>query len=234
MTNEKLYEVLGDINEKHINEARAYHKAKKPGWVKWGAMAACLCLIVAGVTVISQHDFSKPDAGSGYGDEGQYSVAVFPASENIKDVASAEVVSLTENEALNNALAEHLPVKLPEDFHYGRGSVYNTVMKDGTQYNMLRIEYISGTITEQQFAEDGGAIDPDLETMGDFFTICVMNYEPETDISIYSPNEEVTQSILEENGAVYIRSGNCYVGVFVETAKPEAVLEALRSIVADK
>ena len=34
MTNEKLYEVLGDINENHINEARAYHKAKKPGWVK--------------------------------------------------------------------------------------------------------------------------------------------------------------------------------------------------------
>ena len=48
MTNEKLYEILGDINEKHINEAKAYHKAKKPGWVKWGAMAACLCLIVAG------------------------------------------------------------------------------------------------------------------------------------------------------------------------------------------
>ena len=46
MTNEKLYEVLGDINENHINEARAYHKAKKPGWVKWGAIAACLCLMV--------------------------------------------------------------------------------------------------------------------------------------------------------------------------------------------
>lgn len=45
MTSEKLYEVLGGINETHINEARAYHKAKKPGWVKWGAMAACLCLI---------------------------------------------------------------------------------------------------------------------------------------------------------------------------------------------
>ena len=51
MTNEKLYEVLGDINEKHINEARAYHKAKKPGWVKWGAMAACLCLVVAAISV---------------------------------------------------------------------------------------------------------------------------------------------------------------------------------------
>ena len=53
MTNEKLYEVLGDINEKHINEARAYHKAKKPGWVKWGAMAACLCLVVVGALTIS-------------------------------------------------------------------------------------------------------------------------------------------------------------------------------------
>ena len=52
MTNEKLYEVLGDINEKHINEARAYHKAKKPGWVKWGAMAACLCLVVVGALTI--------------------------------------------------------------------------------------------------------------------------------------------------------------------------------------
>ena len=46
MTNEKLYEVLGDINEKHIDEARTYHKAKKSGWIKWGAIAACLCLMV--------------------------------------------------------------------------------------------------------------------------------------------------------------------------------------------
>ena len=51
MTNEKLYEVLGDINEKHISEARAYHKAKKPGWMKWGTMAACLCLVVAAISV---------------------------------------------------------------------------------------------------------------------------------------------------------------------------------------
>ena len=51
MTNEKLYEVLGDISEKHINEARTYHKAKRPSWMKWGAMAACLAVIV--VTAVS-------------------------------------------------------------------------------------------------------------------------------------------------------------------------------------
>ena len=45
MTNEKLYEILGDINEKNVYEARAYHKAKKPIWAKWGAIAACLVLV---------------------------------------------------------------------------------------------------------------------------------------------------------------------------------------------
>ncbi len=46
MTNEKLYEVLGDINEKYVSEARAYQKAKKPVWAKWGVIAACLCLMI--------------------------------------------------------------------------------------------------------------------------------------------------------------------------------------------
>ena len=46
MTNVKLYEVLGDINEKYVSEARVYQKAKKPIWVKWGAIVACLCLMI--------------------------------------------------------------------------------------------------------------------------------------------------------------------------------------------
>ena len=46
MTNEKLYEVLGDINEKYVSEARVYQKAKKSIWVKWGAIVACLCLMI--------------------------------------------------------------------------------------------------------------------------------------------------------------------------------------------
>lgn len=43
MTNEKLYEVLGDINEKHVYEARAYHKAKSPS----GQMGSYGCLPVS-------------------------------------------------------------------------------------------------------------------------------------------------------------------------------------------
>ena len=52
MRKEDFAEVFGDINEKHIAEARAERKAKKPVWIKWGAMAACLCLVAAGAFVM--------------------------------------------------------------------------------------------------------------------------------------------------------------------------------------
>lgn len=56
MTSEKLYEILGDIDERYVEEAQEYHKVRKPAWLKWGAAAACLCL-VAGLFVNS---FIKP------------------------------------------------------------------------------------------------------------------------------------------------------------------------------
>ncbi len=234
MTNEKLYEVLGDINEKYVKEAREYRKAKKPVWLKWGAMAACLCLVVVGFTGLLHQNLRTPGSGGlggeGAGGGGYYSVAVYPASEKNENVATAEVVSLTENEVVNNELSKHLPKHLPDGFHYGRGSIYNTVMKDGTQYHMLRVEYISGTLPEQQFAEDGGAIAPNLDTTGDIFTVCVMNYEPETEHNIYSSTDEVTVSLFEESGSVCISLEDYYISIFAGTAAPEAVFEAVKNI----
>ena len=52
MRKEDFAETFGDINEKHILEARADRKAKKPIWLKWGAMAACLCLMLVAFPVI--------------------------------------------------------------------------------------------------------------------------------------------------------------------------------------
>ena len=53
MKKEAFCQVLGDINENYVKEARADRKAKKPGWMKWGAVAACLCLVVAGGAVFA-------------------------------------------------------------------------------------------------------------------------------------------------------------------------------------
>ena len=209
MKKEDFFEVLGELDDDIVKGAKTIMK-KKMNWRTWGAMAACLCLVVVAAALLASSDIPLAITGGGgmdLGNDGMtynYSVAVYPATESEDNVDTADVVSLTEQEALDNPLADYLPKQLPEGFHYGRGSIYNTVMKDGTQYNMLRIEYITGEIPKPQFAEDGGEAVPNPELLGDTFTVCVMNYEPETDISIYSSQEDITVSLLEEDGAVYI------------------------------
>lgn len=49
MTNEKLYEAIGDISDKKIKEAKQIRKTKQPVWLKWGTMVACLCLVVVSI-----------------------------------------------------------------------------------------------------------------------------------------------------------------------------------------
>ncbi len=286
MKAEKFSEALGNVRDDYINEANTYNRSSKSrSWIKWGAAAACLCLVAAGSGVLISRNFNKPVTGNenditidggekggvtGGGDKGgvtgggtatepggltggdsddlmsgSYSVAVYPPSEKREDVASAKVDGLTEDEAFSNELAKHLPKQLPDGFHFGRGWIYNTVMKDGTTYNMLKIEYISGWIQEQKFTEDGGAIAPDVWTEGDSFYVCVKNYEPDTHDKyipdpdkqpvsvieeIYSSAEEVPISLLEQFRTVYIRCGENYVSVERNTAESEVVLEALRSI----
>lgn len=55
MKKEEFCEVLGDMNENYVKEAGAVRKARKPGWMKWGAMAACLCLLVAGGVLFTRN-----------------------------------------------------------------------------------------------------------------------------------------------------------------------------------
>lgn len=46
MTAKKFSNALGNIGENYVDEAITYTAKKKTNpWVKWGAMAACLCLV---------------------------------------------------------------------------------------------------------------------------------------------------------------------------------------------
>lgn len=241
----KLYESISNVDDQFIEEAQSFsagtdsdsHLAKigrRHTWARWGVLAACLCcvlgaFIIPNVIYMGDKNGNMEESGAGRDEEG-YSVAVYPATEREEDVASADVESLTENEIMSNPLAKHLPRQLPKGFHYGRGSVYHTVMKNGAEYSMLRIEYTTDEILEQKFTTDGGAVAPDPDAIGETFIVCVMNYEPATDNIIFSSIEEVTQSLLKEKEKAYIRLVDCYIGVFVETSNPAAVLDALKYI----
>lgn len=247
MNSKKFSEAMGELDSRYVDEAINYKKkAKKPMWIKWGAVAAGFCLVAAGAVVISRQNslpfggIQTSDGGiaagggaAGDGLIGMYSVAVYPAAESEKNVASAEVVSLTESEAMNHPLAEHLPKQLPGGFHYGRGSVYNTVMKDGTEYNMLRVEYITGEIREPKYSEDGGVIfdTADFEAVGDTLTVSIFNFEPKTDRRIYKP-EDITEAMLRANGGYtfHISYGDFFAAVSPCTAEPYTIIAAVKSI----
>ena len=46
MKNERLYELIGEINEQQVIEAMTYKKSKKSVYLKWGTMAACIALLL--------------------------------------------------------------------------------------------------------------------------------------------------------------------------------------------
>ena len=54
MKEDRILNVLGKVDEKYIKEADPEVKAKRKAqvWTKWGAMAACLCLVVGAITMI--------------------------------------------------------------------------------------------------------------------------------------------------------------------------------------
>lgn len=53
MKKEELYKAIGDIDEQSIAEAQVVKK-KKPAWARWGALAACLCVLIAIPVVLFQ------------------------------------------------------------------------------------------------------------------------------------------------------------------------------------
>ena len=53
MNAKKFSDAMSELDSKYIDETLRYkRKVKKAGWIKWGAMAACLCLVIS-VFVIS-------------------------------------------------------------------------------------------------------------------------------------------------------------------------------------
>lgn len=52
MKEKRLLNALGQVDEKYIEEAALNRHTSKSGWLRWGAVAACLCLIAWAAFVI--------------------------------------------------------------------------------------------------------------------------------------------------------------------------------------
>lgn len=61
MKKEQLYEILGEINEQHIVDARNAKKSTKIAWMKWIALAACLCFVILVLALYLNRTPNKDD-----------------------------------------------------------------------------------------------------------------------------------------------------------------------------
>ena len=53
MNGKKLLEAVGEANDSYVEEAAGYRKSRKaPLWLRWGAVAACLCVAAVSAAVL--------------------------------------------------------------------------------------------------------------------------------------------------------------------------------------
>ena len=241
----KLYNSITNVNDEFVEEAQTKEKKKKNGWIRWGAMAACLCLAIAGAAVwrnSSGPSGNTAERGSGdtVGDIGGVwpegvdpvvaSVAVLPAGESLSDVADATAVSISEGDAKAiEGLGAYLPDALPEGCRYGTAGYYETTMKDGTQYHMIRVTYESGQGSVPAPVQENAQSASEM-TGNTAFLWMVWGHRPDTDRPVYQP-DEVTPQILDRNGGVfYIDYGGVYVGISQMDISTEALMAVIDSI----
>lgn len=253
MTQEKLYDVLGEINENYVEKALEPKKrAQGKSWVKWGAVAACLCL-VAGIGVMNiDRGLSGGISESGGGapqhggtvlegvDPVVATLAVIPAGVDLLDVANATSVSISEEDARAvETLGCFIPNTLPDGCQYGAAGYYETTMKDGTRYHMVRITYDRGqslvpvpNTENDESASETENVQKASETIGDTaFLWMVWGHRPDTDLSVYQP-EEVTVSLIEqqEGRVFYINYDGVYVGIEQASVSAEELLAVIESV----
>lgn len=261
MKKEKLLSAIGKIDDDLIYNAVNDTKGKeKNPWLKWGMIAACLCLFIAGTTVWfyrpepsgNGQELEGGDSGGGIveggvkpGGDGVWpegvdpvvaSVAVLPAGEELLDVADAILVSITEEDARNlEPLGAYLPNTLPEDCWYGHAGYYETRMKDGTRYHMLRVTYENGTapappapIEENGQAEQSAIM---AGSRGTAFLWMVWGHRPDTDLPVYQP-DDITAQLLDQigYGVFYINYDGVYVGISRMESSAEELMEVILSI----
>ena len=93
---------MNEMDNKYIEEIFQYKKrARKPAWIKWGAMAACLCLLVGGAVMYqSLNAPSRPGAGPGVQTGGSVSETVDPIISSLAVYPAASLIDYFRGECL--------------------------------------------------------------------------------------------------------------------------------------
>ena len=192
--NAKLFsEAMSEVNDKYYVEAASYHY-KKHGWVKWGAMAACLTVVLfTALSVLPdyfrQQGTTPPDGPNGVIVDDPIDTAdddTPPATVEI--TISMDNISFNEVEALTDA-ALWFPPESYDSIWWDRDKVIDYYGKDLTPaYVPDGLTAAGGNGTGQVIADKSGNIVYDTVKLG-FYHDYDENGVP-----------KLTEGILSRNG----------------------------------
>ena len=200
-------------------------------------IAACFALAVTGTAYLGARNHWFGTRGSadsntpagGVNEAGCYAVACFPADRSEEEVAKSNVRAVTAEDAANIAgLCDYLPASLPDGYEWETAGLYETEMKDGTVYRMLKITYSNapGAYTEK----DGSAVLTSGDLGGNFF-FSVSDFQPGVHETI--PADSVSASALSdkwEDGVFCIGYGDYCVTLEPTSLSQAETLSLIQSI----
>ena len=157
MKKEELFNIIGEVDEQKVaaaGMAMNTQKKSRPFWVKWGAMAACLCLVVGLAIPMLNNDYSDENPHSGLHsvknpvyDVVEYTV---PASYEPADLYISTTTDLAEYDA-------HMVEKYG-DKYLGKGVRVFTFVEGATttDFNVWYFDYEGTSISRIYYVTKSG------------------------------------------------------------------------------
>ncbi len=170
MNEEKLLENIGHVKEEFIEEAAPKglleqqqsvskgNGARNYSWIKWGALAACLCILAGlGVKILPIFETSEDNKAVDINTAGQ----LMAEDNSISDFVQPQTFSAN----TSKANTESLPVVKPEEDVDGNIDTAFTVDEGFPNWGLtLSVKNVSATGLTLVCTHSGGALTGELET----------------------------------------------------------------------
>lgn len=151
----KMAKAMGCIDDDLVSGAVEYKRTKKKNsWLKWGAMAACLCLVVGLAIPMLNNDYSDQNPHSGLDSVKNpvYNVVEYtvPASYEPADLYISTTTDLAEYD-------EHMAERYGETFR-GKGIRVFTFVEGATaeEFNVWYFDYEGTSISRIYYVTKSG------------------------------------------------------------------------------
>lgn len=147
------------------------------------------------------------------------------------ELADATLVSIREGDARKiERLGDYLPDTLSAGCRYGPAGYYETTMKDGTRYRMIRVTYENGQSGIPAPVPENAQSATEM-TGGTAFLWMIWGHCPDTDRPILKP-DQVSARLLKqmEGGVFYIDYGGVYVGISQLEIGEEELMTVIDSV----